>query len=55
VQRCQAKINLLGALDGWVDGSRTPGELMQVTQEQKAPFKTTGGAADVPLSHDPAL
>ena len=34
-----AKVDMLGALDGWVDGGKAPGELMQVTQETKAPFK----------------
>ena len=34
-----AKVDLLGALDGWVDTSNAPGELVQVTQEAKAPFK----------------
>jgi hypothetical protein len=35
-----AKVDLLGALDGWADGGKAPGELMQVSQEPKAPFKT---------------
>ena len=35
-----AKVDLLGALDGWADGAKAPGELMQVSQEGKAPFKT---------------
>jgi len=34
-----AKVDLLGALDGWVESSKAPGELMQVTQDTKAPFK----------------
>src|SRR5882672_267355 len=34
-----AKVDLLGALDGWVDSSKAPGDLVQVTQEAKAPFK----------------
>ena len=34
-----AKIDLLGALDGWVGTGKAPGALMQVTQETKAPFK----------------
>jgi len=36
-----AKLDMLGALDSWADGGKAPGELMQVTQEQKAPFKVT--------------
>ena len=35
-----AKVDLLGALDGWADGGKAPAELMQVSQEPKAPFKT---------------
>ena len=35
-----AKVDLLGALDGWVDTGKAPGALMQVRQETKAPFKT---------------
>jgi feruloyl esterase len=35
-----AKVDLLGALDGWVDSGKAPGTLMQVSQEIKAPFKT---------------
>ena len=35
-----AKVDMLGALDGWVDSGKAPGELMQVSQEAKAPFKT---------------
>jgi len=34
-----AKVDMLGALDAWADGGKAPGELMQVTQDQKAPFK----------------
>src|SRR5882672_7490617 len=34
-----AKVDLLGALDGWVESSKAPGELVQVTQEAKSPFK----------------
>jgi hypothetical protein len=33
-----AKADLLGALDGWVDSGKAPGELTQVSQEAKAPF-----------------
>jgi feruloyl esterase len=33
-----AKVDLLGALDGWVDSGKAPGALMQVRQEAKAPF-----------------
>jgi len=35
-----AKVDMLGALDGWVDGGKAPAVLMQVSQEQKAPFPT---------------
>jgi len=35
-----AKVDLLGALDAWADGGKTPGELVQVSQEREAPFKT---------------
>jgi feruloyl esterase len=35
-----AKVDLLGALDGWADGGKAPAELVQVSQENKAPFKT---------------
>ena len=35
-----AKVDLLGALDAWADGGKAPGELVQVTQDAKAPFKT---------------
>jgi feruloyl esterase len=33
-----AKVDLLGALDGWVDSGKAPGALVQVRQEAKAPF-----------------
>jgi feruloyl esterase len=33
-----AKIDLLGALDAWVDTGEPPGPLMQVSQEANAPF-----------------
>jgi len=36
-----AKVDLLGALDGWVDTGNTPSDLVQVTQERQAPFKVT--------------
>ena len=35
-----AKVDMLGALDGWVDGGKAPEALVQVTQEGKAPFQT---------------
>ena len=35
-----AKVDLLGALDAWVDGGTAPDTLTQVSQEDKAPFKT---------------
>jgi hypothetical protein len=34
-----AKVDLLGTLDAWADGGKTPGELVQVSQEREAPFK----------------
>jgi pimeloyl-ACP methyl ester carboxylesterase len=47
-----AKVDLLGALDGWVDTGKAPGELMQVSQDTKAPFKT---AAARPMCLYPAF
>ena len=35
-----AKVDLLNALDAWVDSGKAPGTLMQVSQEEQAPFKT---------------
>ena len=35
-----AKVDLLSALDDWADGGKAPAELVQVSQENKAPFKT---------------
>jgi feruloyl esterase len=32
-------VDLLGALDGWVDGGKAPGILTQVAQERTVPFK----------------
>src|SRR5215831_16225176 len=34
-----AKVDLLGALDAWVDSGKAPDTLMQVSQEEKAPFE----------------
>jgi len=34
------KVDLLGALDAWVDSGKAPDTLMQVSQEDQAPFKT---------------
>jgi feruloyl esterase len=34
-------VDLLGALDSWADKGEAPGTLMQVTQENQAPFKVT--------------
>src|ERR1700681_2414163 len=34
-----AKVDLLGALDGWVDSGKPPAALVQVRLEAKAPFK----------------
>ena len=36
-----AKVDLLGALDVWVDTGKAPEQLTQVTQERQAPFKVT--------------
>jgi hypothetical protein len=35
-------VDLLGALDSWVDKGQAPGALTQVTQERESPFKVTG-------------
>jgi len=35
-----AKVDLLGVLDGWVDTGKAPDTLMQVSQQEQAPFKT---------------
>jgi feruloyl esterase len=35
-----AKIDLLGALDAWVDSGKAPDTLMQVSQQEQAPFAT---------------
>jgi hypothetical protein len=35
-----AKLDVLGVLDAWVDASKAPETLLQVSQEEKAPFKT---------------
>jgi feruloyl esterase len=35
-----AKIDVLGVLDAWVDAGKTPDTLMQVSQQEQAPFKT---------------
>jgi Tannase and feruloyl esterase len=36
-----AKLDTLGVLDAWVDAGKAPDTLMQVSQEEQAPFKTT--------------
>jgi Tannase and feruloyl esterase len=36
-----AKIDMLGALDSWVETGKAPDQLIQVTQERQAPFKVT--------------
>ena len=36
-----AKVDLLGALDTWVDTGKPPEQLLQVTQERQAPFTVT--------------
>jgi feruloyl esterase len=35
-----AKVDLLGALDAWVDVGTAPDSLMQVSQQEETPFKT---------------
>src|SRR4051794_1432770 len=35
-----AKVDLLGALDAWVDSGKGPDTLMQVSQQERAPFAT---------------
>ena len=45
-------VDLLGALDGWVDAGRDPGTLTQVTQAGVAPFAVT---ASRPLCRYPAF
>jgi feruloyl esterase len=35
-----AKLDMLGVLDAWVDAGKAPDTLLQVSQEEKAPFKT---------------
>jgi len=35
-----AKLDMLGVLDAWVDAGKAPDSLLQVSQEEKAPFKT---------------
>jgi hypothetical protein len=35
-----AKVDLLDALDAWVDSGKAPDTLMQVSQQEQAPFKT---------------
>jgi len=35
-----AKLDMLGVLDAWVDTGKAPDTLLQVSQEEKAPFKT---------------
>jgi feruloyl esterase len=35
-----AKVDLLGALDAWVDSGNAPDTLMQVSQQQQPPFET---------------
>jgi hypothetical protein len=36
-----AKIDMLGALDSWVDAGKAPEQLLQVTHERDTPFKAT--------------
>ena len=33
--------DLLAALDDWIETSKAPGPLVQVTQKRQAPFKVT--------------
>jgi feruloyl esterase len=35
-----AKVDLLGVLDAWVDSGKAPDTLMQVSQQEQAPFAT---------------
>jgi feruloyl esterase len=35
-----AKVDLLGVLDAWVDSGKAPDSLVQVSQQEQAPFKT---------------
>src|SRR5215471_8486382 len=35
-----AKLDMLGVLDAWVDAGKAPDVLLQVSQEEKMPFKT---------------
>jgi Tannase and feruloyl esterase len=35
-----AKVDLLGALDAWIDVGKAPDTLMQVSQQEETPFKT---------------
>ncbi len=45
-----AKVDMLGALDNWVNSGKAPDRLLQVTQEAKAPFKV---AASRPMCRYP--
>ena len=42
-----AKVDLLGVLDAWVDSGKTPDTLVQVSQEEQAPFKTIASQSGV--------
>jgi feruloyl esterase len=35
-----AKVDLLGVLDAWVDMGKAPDTLVQVSQQEEAPFET---------------
>jgi feruloyl esterase len=35
-----AKVDLLGVLDAWVDMGKAPDTLMQISQQEQAPFTT---------------
>jgi hypothetical protein len=35
-----AKLDMLGVLDAWVDSDKAPDSLMQVSQQEQAPFRT---------------
>ena len=50
-----AKVDMLGALDSWIDTGKAPEQLLQVTQERQAPFKVTASRPHVPLSSDASL
>ncbi|HKA41322.1 MAG TPA: tannase/feruloyl esterase family alpha/beta hydrolase [Burkholderiales bacterium] len=48
-----AKVDLLGALDSWIDTGKAPEQLTQVTQEGQAPFKVTASRPMCPYPLTP--